>query len=160
MIDFYRKMVMLGVLVFFCIIFIFSNSLKNGEESHKDSAGIVEFVKDLAEKIAPENQVDWNYIVRKSAHLFEFFVLGVFSAMFFFQWKPKRKYGIIYSFICVILIACTDEFIQRFTGRTSSFEDVMIDICGASIGIGFILLFGLWKKRIERNKNSNESADV
>ena len=153
-------MVLLGVLVFFCIIFIFSNSLKNGEESHKDSAGIVDFVEDLAEKIAPENQVDWNYIVRKGAHLFEFFVLGVFASMFFFQWKPKRKYGVIYSFICVILIACTDEFIQRFTGRTSSFKDVMIDICGASIGIGFILLFGLWKKRIERNKNSNESADV
>ena len=156
--GFYRKIIVFVIPVLLIVAFIFSNSLKNSEESNKDSGVIVEVVEEIAEQIAPNNQLNWNYIVRKSAHLFEFFVLGVCAILFFFQLKPKAKFGILYAFIFVILIASADEFIQRFTGRTSCLEDVVIDVCGASIGIVFILLLSLLKKRIEQKKKSNQSA--
>ena len=153
--GFYRKMIVFVIPVLLIIAFIFSNSLKNSEESNKDSGVIVEVVEDIAEQIAPNNQLNWNYIVRKNAHLFEFFVLGVFTMLFFFQLKHKIKFGILYTFIFVILIACADEFIQSFTGRTSCFQDVAIDVCGATIGIVFVLLLSLLKKRMDQKNFSD-----
>ena len=145
-------------LVFLTTAFIFSNSLKNSEESRQDSDVITEVLENVAEKIAPENTVDWNFVVRKSAHLTEFFILGIFMSLLFLQ--SKGKYRVLYAFLCVSVIACTDEFIQRFTGRGSCFTDVMIDISGASIGIGLILLMNLLRKRmwngqgkVERSQN-------
>ena len=148
MIDRYQKMVIFGVLMLFCVSFIFSNSLKNSEQSHKDSNVIVEFVEDVVKQMVPNNHWDWNYIVRKSAHIFEFFVLGVCTMLFFSQVHTKTNLNVLFAFVCVIVIASTDEFIQRFTGRTSSVKDVMIDLFGASLGIGFVLLWILWKRKM------------
>ena len=159
MTDRYRKMIIFGALMVFCISFIFSNSLKNSEESHKDSNVIVEVVEDVADRIIPNNHWDWNYIVRKSAHIFEFFVLGVCTMLFFSQVHTKTKLNVLSAFVCVIVIASTDEFIQRFTGRTSSLKDVMIDLFGASLGICFILLtLILWKQIRLQSKKSNHTA--
>ena len=41
------------------------------------------------------------------------------------------------------MIALTDEFIQRFTGRTSSIKDVMIDIVGGCVGVATVLILRL-----------------
>ena len=153
MIDFYRKMIVFSMLMLLSVVFIFSNSLKNSEESHEDSDVIVEVVEDVADKVVPENQLNWSYIVRKSAHIFEFFVLGVFTMLFFSQLDQKISLGILYAIIFVFVIASADEFIQRFTGRTSCFQDVAIDVLGASIGIGFILLLRLLKKGIINRMN-------
>ena len=147
MINFYRKIVTLAVLVLISTAFIFSNSLKNKEESKEDSDVIVKVVEDVAEKIYPENQLDWNYIVRKSAHLFEFFVLGSFTMLFTLSFGQKCRKPILYAFIYVILIACTDETIQYFTERGACFTDVMIDISGAAIGIGALLILNVLKNR-------------
>lgn len=133
-------------LVFLTTAFIFSNSLKNSEESRQDSDVITEVVENVAEKIAPENTVDWNFVVRKSAHLTEFFVLGFFTMLFALEFNGK--YRVLCACFYVILIACTDEFIQRFTGRGSCFTDVLIDISGASIGIGLVLSWNFLKNRI------------
>lgn len=132
MIKIYRKIIAFIVLVLFCTAFIFSNSLKNSEESHKDSAGIVEFVEEVADKIVPNNEVDWNCVVRKGAHLFEFFVLGIVTLTLFLssRLQKKRRNVIIGAFTYVVLIAFADEFIQRFTGRSSRFSDVIIDVLG------------------------------
>ena len=134
--------------------------MKNSQESHKDSDVIVEVVEDVANKVVPDNQLDWNYIVRKSAHLFEFFVLGVFTMLFFSQLRQKIKLGVPYAFIFVFVIACADEFIQRFTGRTSLFQDVVIDVLGASIGIGFVLLLVLLKKRFINREKANGFMNI
>ena len=68
------KIVPFILLALFCTLFIFSNSLKNAEASRADSDVIVRIVEKIANKINPDNDWDLNYIVRKGAHLFEFFV--------------------------------------------------------------------------------------
>ena len=143
----YKKIVLFIALVLISTAFIFSNSLKSKAESKADSDVIVEIIEHLASKIKPNNTVEWSSVVRKSAHLFEFCVLGVF-AMFLSLWLKKECWKtIILGFLYVFFIACADEFIQRFTGRGAAFSDVMIDMVGASIGITFVLALNFLKKQ-------------
>lgn len=150
MIKIYRKIIAFIVLVLFCTAFIFSNSLKNSEESHKDSAGIVE---EVADKIVPNNEVDWNCVVRKGAHLFEFFVVGIVTLFLSSRLQKKRRNVIICAFTYVVLIAFADEFIQRFTGRSLRFSDVIIDVSGVALGIGLFLLLDWLRKRRHLQKD-------
>ena len=143
----YRKIALLAALVLLATAFIFSNSLKNSQESYADSDVILKIVEDVAEKIAPKNCVDWSYIVRKSAHLFEFFVLGVFTTLLFLQVNRSRRVQVVSAFLYVTVIAAGDECIQYFTGRTSCMTDVFIDVSGALAGIGVICLWHAWRKR-------------
>ena len=151
-----KKNCIIGVLalaVLLCTAFIFSNSLKNSVDSKADSDVIVEIVEDVAEKIIPENKFDWNFIVRKSAHLFEFFMLGLFTTLFMLQVKTNRKTNFAYALITVTVIAMIDEFIQSFVGRTNSITDVIIDVTGAFIGLSLIFVFDIL---IERNRKDKK----
>lgn len=147
------KNAFLILLLLLCTVFIFSNSLKDSEASHKDSDVIVEIVEDVADKIQPENNVDWNYIVRKSAHLTEFFILGVLSMLLALQIIKKRWMAMLTVASFVILIATTDEIIQIFSGRSSMFSDVLIDTAGALVGIGVVLLLYQVALNIKRKVN-------
>ena len=141
-----RKIIILIVVVILATAFIFSNSLKNSQESHKDSGIIVGLVESIVDAIFLNNDLDLNYIVRKGAHLFEFFVLGVVVMLLLLQSKNEKINKVILACIYVIAIALIDEFIQSFNDRTSSFIDVLIDTTGGLIGIGLILLFYFFKK--------------
>lgn len=115
------------IIPFLIIIFIFSNSLKNGIESSNSS----NFVTDIVYKIFKGDYNTLSYIVRKLAHFTEFFILGIFSYIGY-------KY---YSLIFVVATAFLDELIQLFVeGRTSSIIDVLIDTSGGVLGIGLVIL--------------------
>ena len=83
-----------------------------------------------------------NVIVRKLAHLFEFFVLGGILVTYF----PvmKRKVLMIYPAFFALLVAVTDEFVQLFTGRGSLVQDVVLDFAGA---VTAVLILGFIFKR-------------
>ena len=150
----YIKIIPLTLLVMLCTAFIFSNSLKNIEESRADSDVIVEVVEEICDKIAPDNDLNFDYIVRKGAHLTEFFLLGALTTMHYIQVGKRRKCSVAFVFLYVIAVAFTDEFIQRFTGRGSSITDVVIDVCGAFIGISAVLLVALMVKKHLNKKRS------
>ena len=147
----YRKIALLMILVLLSTTFVFSNSLKSREKSKADSDVIVEVVENVSEKIYPDNQLNWHYIVRKSAHLFEFFVLGVFTMILSLSFKKDRWKTVLCGFLYVFFVACTDEIIQRFTDRGSSFTDVMIDLAGASVGICVVLVLDHRIKWVRRS---------
>ena len=140
MIKFYCKVAWRVLLVLLCTLFVFSNSLKNSEESHADSGFFVEIVESVADAIFPDNECDWNYTVRKGAHLLEFFVLGVFATLLSVCFVKNRRAALCIALLYLVVIAALDEFIQRFTGRTSSFTDVLIDLAGGCIGVALVLL--------------------
>ena len=149
-----RKIIILIVVVILVTAFVFSNSLKNSQESHKDSGAIVRWVEGIVDIIFPNNTFDLNYIVRKGAHLFEFFVLGVVVMLLLLQVKNEKINKVVLACLYVIGIALTDEFIQSFNDRTSSFVDVLIDTSGGLIGIGLILLLCF----IKRSKTKTRQA--
>lgn len=72
-------------------------------------------------------------IVRKCAHMFEFFLLAVWVTLLL-----KNKYPTI--LLCGIITALLDETIQLYSGRSSRVADVWIDTLGFILGILFTVL--------------------
>lgn len=72
------------------------------------------------------------FIVRKCAHMFAYFLLGILWYRVFVLIKnhPYR-----WSALCTVLYACSDEFHQLFVpGRAGQIRDVCIDSMGMLIG--------------------------
>ena len=136
-----KKIIIFLFLTVLITGFIFSNSLKNSEESNRESSVIVNFIKPIIDDIFGEDVINVNYVVRKGAHLTEFFALGlcVFNLIIACKKKSCMGYGLFY----VLMVAVSDEYIQSFSDRTSSVKDVLIDFTGAIIGF-LVCIFALW----------------
>lgn len=143
----------LFLILWMIVIFIFSSF---GSVESNNTSGIVissaisikdkvtnkETEKETKKKIIKE----LNYFVRKSAHVFEYFVLGILTLNVFDTFNIKRK--VLFSIILCILYASSDEFHQIFTGRTASIADVLLDSIASIVGI-FLLnyIFSQRRKR-------------
>ena len=76
------------------------------------------------------------FFIRKGAHFFIFFVLGLLTYAFLrYKWNRSFK-SMMISFVFVVLYACFDEFHQLLTGeRTALWQDVVLDSIGGLCGI-------------------------
>lgn len=146
-----------GVIALGILVFIFSNSLKDGPESMKQSNVIVEIVEAIVD---PNHELEEGLVstvVRKAAHFTEFFMLGLSLRMMFIYVTrlTKKEIWVLPFFLC-LLSAVTDEFIQSFTGRTSAVGDVLIDFSGSSLAIlivtAIMLIAKAKTKKIEETK--------
>ena len=111
----------------------------------------------------PENQVDEAalakeqfrkevaYVIRKSAHFFEYGLLSALLAIDFYLFKQSRLNSVIYSLFITLLCAVGDEFYQSFIGRGSNVRDIIIDFSGALFGITSVGVI-LWLGRSSRSK--------
>ena len=130
--------------------FIYSNSLKNGEESSEQSGTVHEIVNDIADNIGIEEPIE-EADIRTGAHFLEFAVLSFLlccDLVIFRTVTLKKKLYVSIPILCTsvpvcFILACTDEFLQRFSeDRGPSMEDVMTDTLGALCALaGFIVLF-------------------
>ncbi len=146
-----KKAILPGVLIAAVTAFIFSNSFKGIEDSRQDSDLFLNWFQPILERLVGQNAELMDYLVRKAAHLFEFFVLALLLCWFAKTLdKPLRGYGLLYT----LSVAVTDEFIQKFFERTSSVSDVLIDFLGALIGFGAVFLICVLKKYVRNRKNS------
>lgn len=154
-----QKLVLL-ILICLNLAFIWGNSMLSGANSTKVSnvvTGAVEKVIDSVssaetnrentpsaplEPTETEAQTDeareyFEYIlsivVRKCAHMFEFFVLAVLLSLIL-----EKKYQTI--LLCGVFTALIDETIQLSNDRSSSVKDVWIDTIGFAVGMLCILL--------------------
>lgn len=125
--------------------FIFSFSAQPGQVSSQLSYKVTREIIVVADKVLDkdmsEAQIEaavtkYHYYVRKLAHFSEYLVLAATVAL------PLYVYG-LRGFALVILagtfcfgFACLDEYHQSFVaGRTPAKKDVIIDTCGAFVGI-------------------------
>ena len=97
----------------------------------------------------------WYILERKSAHVFEFLLLSVFAFRFFWSWFFPRehwKWVLVLSLTFAYMYGSLDELHQAFVfGRGSHFSDVLIDMLGASFGMGIVSLFFI-KNSLRRYK--------
>jgi VanZ family protein len=108
----------------------------------------------------PENRFGTAHlIVRKSAHLIEYGLLGLLAYRAFQctwqDWRIDRWWlgGLAVSLVC----ASIDELHQNtIMSRTGSFSDVLVDAAGASLGI---FLF-YWIGANERVAGKNDSVTL
>lgn len=97
--------------------------------------------------------LDWIHaIIRKSAHVIEYFIMGILlfrafrgSSTGFWNWKWSLS-----AVIAVALWAAGDEFHQSFVStRTASVFDVFIDIAGGILAQFAVILRHAYRRRID-----------
>ncbi|MBO5089623.1 MAG: VanZ family protein [Clostridia bacterium] len=144
-----KRTYILSVMTLLWTGFIFSMSLKVGEESGQLSGGILNIILDIISPlwenifgpITAEGIEFFHHLIRKAAHFTEFLILGVLTYLLSlnfeklkFKWLTALGYG--------TLIASLDETLQLFVeGRAGAVFDVCIDFCGAFTGIMLVALF-------------------
>jgi len=159
-INFTRWIALLVVVLSVCMIYGFSSD--DGGQSGEKSRWVAEQIarvryadfKSWPEARREKVIEDWQYPVRKGAHLSEYALLGFGCGLLAAAWgKGKRGRRFFGAFLLALLVASSDEIHQIFVaGRTASPVDVGIDMIGVSIGIAVAALVG-------RRGRGNASAE-
>ena len=152
-----RKRILTALLVCM-LVFIWGNSLVPGELSGKISDDIMAAMNTAAEKlgfgsdlftymsdadgdgVAEQPTSHW---IRKAAHVTEY---AAFAAVLFLRLESGGRKRFFTAWGLAALTGAIDETIQIFSHRGSQVKDVVIDTCGALLGLGIISLF-LWIRR-------------
>lgn len=134
-------------------VIIFSFSSQNADDSGKlsDSAGrsIVRAVNETFRLSMSENEIakaseSIQLVLRKSAHIFEFFI---FTLLLFLPFQSYGTEGAKFYYIPVIiavLYAGSDELHQFFiSGRAGRVSDILVD--GIGIVLAVLVVFELRK---------------
>lgn len=122
---------------------IFILSSQAGQDSHKLSNHFIKIYEEIVIRlpmISPATQnlllVRADHYVRKVAHFTIYMILGGVMVSILKQTRQKFMGRIMTSLICCSLYAATDEWHQYYVvGRGAQISDVIIDSCGALIGI-------------------------
>lgn len=131
------------------LIFFFSS--QNGTASDSNSYFLINLLGKIGINISSSIGLSVaNFIVRKTAHVTEYFIL--FMLLYFGFKKIYLKNIIIYPAIITILYSISDEFHQLFIeGRSGRIKDVFIDSIGILIGL---LIIGI-KNKVKSKKENN-----
>ena len=136
-----KKKISLVLLIIWMIV-IFWLSACSASESSSQSG----FLTGIVCKIFNIKNVELaSTIIRKLAHLTEFFILGVLTINYIRFYSIKHKYLISIGFC--FLYACSDEFHQMFVpGRAGQITDVLIDVFGVILGCGIFYIISKFHK--------------
>ena len=137
-----KEIIISWMLLVIWMIFIFIMSSFNGNISSNQSGSIADLIYNLFD-ISDTEKV--SLIVRKCAHVSEFFILGILVINLISKYNVKYSYLI--SFIVCVLYASSDEFHQLFVpGRSAQVTDVLIDLIGVVLGLLLVFLIRCFRK--------------
>ncbi len=138
-------------------VFIFSNSLQPASVSGAVSGGLLEKVNAFLAHIGLRGISE--KLLRKTAHICEFGLLGLLASSAAACFSHARKRGYLLSLALCIAVAVTDEIIQYFVpGRACLFTDVLIDVSGAALGTLCTALTVFAMKRARRRKKAGDQS--
>lgn len=124
------------------MVVIFMLSQQSASISSGQSGVFVEQLHHIAPSV---DQQLLTFLVRKGAHIFAYFVLGILMVNALRQVnlsKFKFNRPAVLSIIVCALYAASDEFHQLFIiGRSGELRDIMIDSCAAMVGVFIISIF-------------------
>ena len=84
-------------------------------------------------------------LIRKSAHLIEFMILGILVSINIREYKTKHV--VLWSLLLSGIYAISDELHQLFvTNRSCEITDMLIDCAGAFLGVFLCHMIHEWKK--------------
>lgn len=142
-----KKVIISWVLLLSWMAFIFYMSHQTGAVSSSQSGRIVGLLYSLGIVIPQEKISLLTFIIRKAAHISEYFILYILLYNVLKNYMYSKKI-IIYSIIGVVLYAASDELHQYFIpGRSAEIKDVFIDSCGGIVASILNNLFYKYKKR-------------
>ena len=156
---FWRRVLAVGLVAWMGFIFVMS-SFPAGVSSQQSGVvvEVVEKVFRVDSAARPEVVGNLTEIVRKSAHAFEYLVLGVLMVSVM-RVILARKVGARNAWwmaiVACMVFAISDEIHQIFvSGRACELRDVVNDTMAASIGVGIAMaiksVWGRWRRRAGR----------
>ncbi len=130
-------------LILLYTLFIFSNSMMNGEISSHQSGIFSSMLMSLLTRLnIAFREETIHFVIRKGAHFAEYFLLGIF-VLRAHRRVPLTRYD-VYLFMAVPFL---DEGIQHFTeGRFGALSDCLLDLSGYCAGA--LLVYLLTRKNI------------
>ena len=140
----------LPVLIWLGVIFLGSTDMLSAEHT---SRFLVPFLRWIDPQISFATLNAIQLGIRKLGHLTEYAILAMLlwrALRSGTRWQMKMSILFLVAALASAILAASDEFHQSFVpSRTASPNDVMIDICGALIGLLSCLMFAA-RKRPER----------
>lgn len=128
------------------MVLIFYMSSKDATESGGMSKWLVEtaFGRTLIRLLPRITDRGAEIDIRKYAHMAEYALLAVPSALFFRELLLERRIPLratCCSLVLCFLYACSDEYHQTFIpGRAGAMIDVAVDMVGVAFGLALVLL--------------------
>ena len=129
-----KKLYFRIALAILWMIVIFMLSSQNSDTSSSTSGRILALISQIIhyDLLTSPFVNTCQFIVRKCAHMFAYFLLGILWYRVFVLVKEHPYH---WSALCTVLYACSDEFHQLFVpGRAGQIRDVCIDSMGMLIG--------------------------
>lgn len=137
-----KRLVLAWTLLILWMLFIFIMSSFNGVMSSNQSGSIATLIYNIF-NISDTSKV--SFIIRKCAHVSEFFILGILVINLVSKYNVKHIYLI--SFIICVLYSSSDEFHQLFVpGRSGQVTDIFIDMIGVVLGLLLVFLIRCFRK--------------
>jgi len=125
-----------AILSLLTVAFIWGNSLKSIPKSSAQSSAVADKVQSIVDPLQKVEPPAFHKLIRKLAHIVEFFILGMFVCGFAICLGCELgKRLVSMPMLIVLLVALGDEWIQVYTGRGSLITDVLIDFAGALVGL-------------------------
>lgn len=124
---------------------------------------LVPFLRWLKPDISAASIAQIHFIIRKAAHLAEYAILAVLlwrAFRFHRSIAPLRVWPeAIIALLVAFIFAATDEYHQsHVASRGASGRDVMIDGCGAVLGLTMRWAFGQRRGTESMNENAVHTA--
>lgn len=138
------------------MLFIFSNSLKNSDESMRDSNGIKAIILTLFSYFGVElENTFFIEFIRKFGHFAEYFLLGTELMIFKLSYMRKGANSFVNVIFAGVLTAFIDESIQLIPslGRSAEVIDLWIDIGGVLSAFLVVYLISLIVNAIKKGRN-------
>ena len=153
-----RKFAAIFLLVLWLgVIFSFSNA--SGETSGGMSEKLIKNVVSTFSNIDKDSESmqkivkHYSFVVRKSAHFVEYFILGIIVVNFFVSFNINKRI-LIYSSIFCIVAALFDEIHQTFVhSRNGNLVDVLLDSSASLIASYLVVRFYLFRGMYEKKHN-------
>jgi VanZ family protein len=134
---------------------IFTASTDSGSAGH--TSGFIEpLLRWLMPGLSHDSIDSIHFLIRKCAHITEYAVLGALTLRAIAPYRSvsfaQKRWRLAGAALALAaLYAASDEYHQSFVpSRGASVEDVLIDTCGACLGIGIVLL---WRKRHDKKES-------
>jgi len=122
-------------------MFVGSTGLLSAEQT---SRVFVPFLRWLKPDISAEALAQIHFVVRKLGHIFEYALLAMLlwrAVRSATNLRMKKSIVFVAVWLACGVFAVSDEFHQSFMpSRTAASSDVLIDICGATIGLVICLM--------------------
>ncbi|MBE6677644.1 MAG: hypothetical protein E7597_02485 [Ruminococcaceae bacterium] len=144
-----RKTVALAVANIAWLAFIFSNSLKDRAASADQSEGAEGFLRRVLTALGFSGNTEAvaEIVVRKAAHIFEFFVLCLLMYLLVSRFCKQYRSACLLAAAVSVFAASIDESLQLISKRGASVKDVLIDSAGVALAVVATAVFNKHTKK-------------